>query len=58
MDTPALAETAGSSAVLIAETITKGDKTKIQAVMQRVVETVKNEKTLNRAKKLLETPKS
>jgi HEAT repeat protein len=54
LDTPALTETACSSAVLIAETIAKGDKAQVRTVMQKVIKTVKNEKTLNRAKKVIE----
>jgi hypothetical protein len=53
MDTPALAEDACLAAVLISEKITGGDKARVRAVMQKVVKTVKNEKTLARAKKLL-----
>jgi len=54
LDSPALVEDAGFAAVLIAEKISGGDKTKVRLVMQKVVQTVKNPKTRDRAKKVLE----
>ena len=54
LDTPALVEDAGFVAVLIAEKISGGNKSQVRAVMQKVAETVKSEKTRARAKKVLE----
>jgi hypothetical protein len=54
LDSPALVEDAGFAAVLIAEKISGGDKAKVRLVMQKVVQTVKNPKTRDRAKKVLE----
>jgi len=54
LDTPALVEDAGFAAVLIAEKSSGGDKAQVRAVMQKVAQTVKNPKTRDRAKKVLE----
>jgi len=54
LDAPALVEDAGFAAVMIAEKISGGDKAQVRAVMQKVAKTVKNPKTRDRAKKVLE----
>lgn len=54
LDHPAIVEDAGFVAVLIAEKISGGNKDQVRAVMQKVAETVQNEKTRDRAKKVLE----
>ena len=54
LDTPSLVEDAGFAAVLIAGKISGGDKAQVRAVMQKVAKTVKNPKTRDRAKKVLE----
>jgi len=54
LDSEALAEDAGLAAVLIAEKIGEGDKGKVRAVMQKVTQAVRNAKTKDRAKKVLE----
>ena len=54
LDSPALVEDAGFAAVLIAEKISGGDKAQVRAVMRKVAQTVKNPKTLDRARKVLE----
>jgi HEAT repeat protein len=56
LDQPAISEDAAFAAVLIAEKIGKDNWDQVRGVMQKVVRTVKNEKTRNRAKKLLEPP--
>ena len=59
LDQPDIAEEAGFAAVLIAEKISKDkDKSKhdqLPKVMHKVAQTVKNEKTRDRAKKVRET---
>ena len=56
LNQPELAEDAGLSAVLIAEKISPDKKAQVRTVMQKVVRTVKSEKTRDRAKKVLEPP--
>lgn len=53
LDKPELAEDAGAAAVMIAEKLPPADKPKAKTTMQKVTATVKNEKTIDRAKKLL-----
>lgn len=55
LDKPEIAEDACFAAVLITEKIGKGNNDQVQATMQKVIETVKSEKTRDRAKKALET---
>jgi HEAT repeat protein len=55
LDQPAIAENACFAAVLITEKISKKNKAQVQTTMQKVIETVKSEKTRNRAKKALKT---
>ena len=54
LDQSAIVEDAGFAAVLIAEKISGGNRGQVRAVMQKVAETVRSEKTRDRAKKVLE----
>ena len=54
LDQPEIAEDAGFVAVLIAERISGGNTGQVQAVMQKVAETVQSQKTRDRAKKVME----
>ena len=54
LESPAIVEDAGFAAVMIAEKISGDDKAQVRAVMQKVAKTVKNAKTRDRAKKVLE----
>ena len=54
LDQPAIVEDAGFAAVLIAEKIGGGNRGQVRAVMQKVSETVRSEKTRDRAKKVLD----
>jgi HEAT repeat protein len=56
MDQPTLVEDAGLAAVLIAEKIHENKTAPVRTVMQKVAKTVKNKKTQDRAKKVLEAP--
>ncbi len=56
LDQPTLTEDAGLAAVLIAEKISGDKESQVRTVMQKVAKTVKNKKTQDRAKKVLEAP--
>jgi HEAT repeat protein len=56
LNRPELTEDAGLAAVLIAEKIGADKKAQVRPVMQKVAKTVKNEKTRDRALKVLEPP--
>ena len=58
LDQPDLAEDAGLAAVLIAEKMGNDEKAQVKAVMQKVIKTVKNEKTRTRAKAVLVPPQT
>jgi len=53
LDQPALVEDAGFVAVLIAEKVSGGNEDQVHSVMQKVVQSVQNEKTRNRARKVM-----
>ncbi|MDP6523522.1 MAG: HEAT repeat domain-containing protein [Kiritimatiellia bacterium] len=55
MDKPELLEDAGFAAVNIAEKITDGSKAEIKVVMTKVADSIKHERTRERAKKVLES---
>ncbi len=55
LDDPTLAEEAGLAAVMIAEKMKDGDKSKIRAAMEKVRRQVKNQKVRDRAQKILKS---
>ncbi len=54
MDDPDLAEAAGLAAVLIAEQMEEGDRTAVREVLQKVIETTKNDELRQRAQQASE----
>jgi hypothetical protein len=56
LDQTETAEDAGLAAVLIAENISEGSQSQVRAVTQKVLQTVRNKVTQDRAKKLLDVP--
>ena len=54
MDDPDLAEAAGLAAVLIAEQMEEGDRTAVREVLQKVIDTTKNDELRQRAQKASE----
>ena len=55
LDQPDIAEDAALAAVLIAEQVTSGSNAHVRAVMQKVIQTVRNRELLDRASKILKT---